>query len=215
LTVHLNLFLNRKPGDKTQARPFTSLRAQWEEDMDVVRLARSVTMNMEFDMKCRPINPTMRSVNGVEHLAFDTVPWEHAHMGERARAYFDGWRRQNCLKTMDDWRRWEEHYLFSTSREPQQRAGSRATGINATAEGSVGLARRLFLRAYAQGAWGVTRTMSYTELAAWLTKQGYPTKADEVKNAKRTSLVVGVAPPTPQCSRTARCLNDAISGSSC
>lgn len=192
----VKLFLNRKPGDKTQARPFTSLRAQWEKDMDVVRLARSVTMNMEFDMKCRPINPVIRSVAGVEHLAFDTVPWEYAHMGERARAFFDGWRRQNCLKSMDDWRRWDEHYLFSTSRERQQRTGSRATGINATSEGSVGLARRLFLRAYAQGAWGLTRSMSYPALADWLTAKGYPTKVDEVKNAKRATLVIGVVPAT-------------------
>ena len=193
----VQLFLNRKPGDKTQAQPFTSLRAQWEKDMDVVRLSRSVTMNLEFDMKCRPINPTMRIVDGVEHLAFDTVPWEYSHMGERARAFFDGWRRQNCLKTLDDWQRWQEHFLFSTSRERQQRTGSRATGINATAEGIVGLARRLFLRAYAQGAWGLTRTMNYRDLAEWLTAQGYPTKADEVKNAKRASLVVGVVPATP------------------
>ena len=192
----VQLFLNRKPGDKTAARPFTSLRAQWEKDMDVVRLSRSVTLNMEFDMKCRPVNPTVRFLNGVEHLAFDTVPWEYAHMGERARAFFDGWRRQNCLKTMDDWQRWQEHFQFSKSRENQQRKGSRATGINATAEGSVGLARRLFLRAYAQGAWGMTRTMTYLELADWLTLQGYPTKSDEVKNARRASLVVGVVPVT-------------------
>lgn len=193
----VQLFLNRKPGDKTQARPFTSLREQWEKDMDVVRLSRSVTLNMEFDMKCCPINPTMRTVAGVEHLAFDTVPWEYSHIGERSRAFFDGWRRQNCLKTMDDWQRWQEHFLFSTSREKQQGLGSRATGINATAEGSVGLARRLFLRAYAQGTWGLTRSMSYPALADWLTRQGYPTKTDEVKNAKRASLVVGVVPVSP------------------
>lgn len=192
----VKLFLNRKPGDKTQARPFTSLRAQWEKDMDVLRLARAVTMNMEFDMKRRPVNPTMRFVDGVEHLAFDTVPWDYAHMGERARAFFDGWRRQNCLKTMEDWHRWQEHFQFSTSREKQQRKGSKVTGINATSEGSVGLARRLFLRAYAQGAWGMTRTMTYSELAEWLTLQGYPTKTDEVKNARRASLVVGVVPTT-------------------
>jgi hypothetical protein len=197
-TYMVNLFLNRKPGDKTQARPFTPLRAQWEKDMDVVRLSRPVTLNMEFDMKCRPVSPTMRSVGSVEHLSFDTVPWEYAHMGEQARAFFDGWRRHSCLKTLDDWQRWEEHYLFSTSRGRQQRAGSRATGINATAEGSVGLARRLFLRAYAQEVWGLTRTMSYPVIAKWLTDQGYPTKAEEVKNAKRASLIAGVVPRTQE-----------------
>jgi len=34
--------------------------------------------------------------------------------------------------------------------------------------------------------------MSYFQLATWLTAQRYPTKADELKNAKRASLVDGV-----------------------
>ena len=57
---------------------------------------------------------------------------------------------------------------------------------------------RRFLHAYAQGAWGLTRTMSYPQLDTWLTAQGYPTKADEVKNAKRAPLVDGVVPDSPQ-----------------
>ena len=40
--------------------------------------------------------------------------------------------------------------------------------------------------------------MSYPQLATWLTAQGYPTKADEVKNAKRFTLVEGVVPDSPQ-----------------
>ena len=40
--------------------------------------------------------------------------------------------------------------------------------------------------------------MSYPQLATWLTAQGYPTKADEVKNAKRSTLVEGVMPDSPQ-----------------
>ena len=118
--------------------------------------------------------------------------------GERARAYFDEWRRKNCLKTLDDFQRWQEHYQFAGARAKRQQSGARGLGINATAEGAVGLARRGFLRAYAQGAWGLSRTMSYSQLAAWLTAQGYPTKADELKNAKRASLVKGVVPDSPQ-----------------
>jgi hypothetical protein len=194
----LDLFLNRQPGQKTQTRPFTSMREQWTTGADVLRKTQDVTLNMEFDMKRRPDNPSMRAANGVEHLVFETVPWPTASDGERARAYFDGWRRKNCLKTVDDYQRWQEHYQFTGARAKRQKDGVRGVGINATAEGSVGLARRVFLRAYAQGAWGVTRTMSYPQLAAWLTDQGYPTKADEVKNAKRAPLVGGVVPDTPQ-----------------
>ena len=40
--------------------------------------------------------------------------------------------------------------------------------------------------------------MSYPQPAAWLTAQGYPTKADELKNAKRAPVVDGVVPDSPQ-----------------
>ncbi|MDH6183581.1 DNA polymerase [Polaromonas sp. CG_23.6] len=194
----LDLFLNRQTGDKTQTRSFTSMRDQWVTGEDVFMKTQDVSLNMEFDMKRRPCNPSMRAAHGVEHLVFETVPWPTASEGERARAYFDEWRRKNCLKTLDDYQRWQEHYQFAGARAKRQKAGARGTGINATAEGTLGLARRGFLRAYAQGAWGLTRTMSYPQLAAWLTALGYPTKADELKNAKRASLVEGVVPDSPQ-----------------
>ena len=194
----LDLFLKRVPRQKTQTHPFTSMREQWTKDADVLRKTQDVTLNMEFDMKRCPVNPSMRSASGAEHLVFETLAWPTASEGERARAYFDGWRRQNCLKTLDDYQRWQEHYQFAGARAKRQKAGARGTGINATAEGAVGLARRGFLRAYAQGAWGLTRTMSYPQLATWLTAQGYSTKADEVKNAKRFTLVEGVVPDSPQ-----------------
>ena len=194
----LDLFLNRKPGDKTQTRPFTSMREQWITGADVLRKLQDVTLNMEFDMKRSPVNPSMHAVHRVEHLVFETVPWPTASEGERARAYFDEWRRKNCLKTVGDYQRWQEHYQFAGAKAKRKQVGGVSVGINATAEGAVGLARRGFLRAYAQGAWGLTRTMSYPQLATWLTAQGYPTKADELKNAKRAPLVDGVVPDSPQ-----------------
>lgn len=195
----VSLLLNRQPGDKSQTRSFTSMREQWVTGEDVFMKTQDVTLNMEYDMKRCPVNPAMRSAHGVAHLVFETVPWPTASEGERARAYFDGWRRENCLKTLDDYQRWQEYYQFAGARgAKRQQAGGRGLGINATAEGAVGLARRLFLRAYAQGSWGLTRTMSNPQLAAWLTAQGYPTKADELKNAKRFPLVDGVVPDTPQ-----------------
>ena len=57
--------------------------------------------------------------------------------------------------------------------------------------------RRMFLRAYAQQAWGLTHTMSYADLAMWLTGAGYPTTTTtEVKNAARQKLAENVAPRT-------------------
>jgi len=42
---------------------------------------------------------------------------------------------------------------------------------------------------FAQGRCGLTKTMTYGELSAWLTNQGYSTTVDDVKNAKRFKFV--------------------------
>lgn len=47
-------------------------------------------------------------------------------------------------------------------------------------------------------AWGLARSMSHPDLAGWLTIQGYPTKADDLRNAKRAKLLGSVVPATPQ-----------------
>ena len=58
--------------------------------------------------------------------------------------------------------------------------------------------RRLFLRAYTQGLCGLSKTMTYPELATWLTEHGYPTTVDEAKNAKRGKFVEHAVPLTPR-----------------
>ena len=63
------------------------------------------------------------------------------------------------------------------------------------AEG-VGVLRPTFLRADVQGRWGASKTIKYTGVAERLTVGGYPTKVDELKNARRTAPVAGVVPPT-------------------
>jgi hypothetical protein len=186
----LDLYLNRQPGQMLDTEHLISLREQWATESDFVAQKRSQRLNLEFDMKRRLINPRMVTVNGVEHLACDTVSWKTAEQAELARAIFDGWCRSHCLKTLADFEAWEEFYAV--------RLMTRHSGINITDEGTVGLLRRLFLRAYAQGAWGTRKTMPYSQLADWLTARGYPTTVTEVKNAGRAKLVEGVVPVTPR-----------------
>jgi hypothetical protein len=186
----LDLYLNRHPGQMLDTEHLISLREQWTTESDFVAQKRSQRLNLEFDMKRRLINPRMVIVNGVEHLACDTVSWDTAEQAELARALFDGWCRTHCLKTVADFEAWEEFYAA--------RLMTRNIGINITAEGTVGLLRRLFLRAYTQGAWGTCKTLTYGQLADWLTAKGYPTTMVEVKNAGRAQLVEGVIPLTPR-----------------
>lgn len=189
----LNLFLNRTPDLKTEIRPFVSIRQQWVGGDDFVRKPRSVRLNLEPDLKRKPVAARMGKVLDGEHLVFDTVPWRTAEEGLRARVVFDQWRRTRCLKNLDDWHAWIDFYRFSVAIDEVRRSGQ-SRGINFTEEGAVGVMRRLFLRAYAQEAMGLTRTLSYAELALWLTSEGFPTRREEVQNAKRAKLVEKVVP---------------------
>lgn len=196
-----DLYLNRYPGQMTTTRPFTSLRDQWVHELDVVKTERTSLLSLEFDFKRMPINPRMISVRGTEHIAFDTLPWPHPKIGERARAYFDGWRRQNCLKTLSDWDVWQAHYEFSTARGKRTSAGggNAKRGINMTKDGSVGVMKRLFLRAFTQKLLGVIaddKKITHQDMADWLTSLGYETKKAAVSNAVRAELTEQAVPAT-------------------
>jgi hypothetical protein len=197
----VELYLKREPGQKTTTRPFTSLREQWVHNVDVTRAEREIALNLEFDLKRKLVNPRMVQVAGGEHLACDSVPWPDAATGERARAYFDGWRRQRCLKTLDDLTAWQATYEFSVARA--RRAGGSATprkrAINMTKDGPAGVMKRLFLRAFAQKLFGVASTttkITHQEMADWLTSLGYPTSKSAVSNAVRETLVERTVPAT-------------------
>lgn len=184
----LNLYLNRRPGQKTDSSHMVSTRKMWLTGSDMVEVRRSVKLNLEFDMKRRPLNPRMVAVGDVSHLALDTVPWTNKEEGELARAIFDGWRVDHVLKTIPDWEAWEEYYAA--------RLMARNSGMKVTAEGAVGIARRTYLRAYARGTWGIEHNRTYADTAAWLTAVGYPTHPDDLKNAKRAKLMEGIVPVT-------------------
>uniref|UniRef100_UPI003D2215D1 hypothetical protein n=1 Tax=Aeromonas rivipollensis TaxID=948519 RepID=UPI003D2215D1 len=61
-----------------------------------------------------------------------------------------------------------------------------------------------FLRAYTQSAFGMTKTMGYSELAEWLTVNGCPTSVDDCKSAKRAKLVGQCVPVTTRTVRLMR-----------
>jgi len=204
----IDLFMCREPDDKTMTRPFTPFREQWVKDVDVVRMTRETTLNLEFDHKRRLAGPRMVAVDRCEHVALESVPWTDLTECERARAIFDGWRRHRCLKSIDDFEDWEDYYQFSLIRDRLQQSGMKGFGIRATNKGVVDVFRRLFLRAYTQGLCGLTKTMTYGELADWLTQQGYPTTVDEVKNAKRANFVERSVPPTPRVMRLLEVLRE-------
>ena len=191
----LRLFLNRKPGDMTQTKPFTSIREQWNKDLDVVRDTRESLLNLEFDFKRKLIDPVTMTLIDRDHISLESIPWTTIEEAERARAIFDGWRRKRCLKDLDDWHDFDDHYQFSTLKDRLKLAG-KTSGMRNIGKGIVDVFRRLFLRAYSQELCGLTKSKTYTEMAKWLTENGYPTSPDDVKNAKRSPFIAHVIPAT-------------------
>ena len=191
----LQLFLNRQAGDITETKPFTSIREQWNKDLDVVRDTREVLLNLEFDFKQQLYDPLTISVAATDHVSLDCKPWSTVQEAERARAIFDGWRRKRCIKSVDDWYDYDDHYQFYLVKDRLKILGKKS-GIRNSGKGTTDVFRRLFLRAYSQELCGLTKSKTYSEVANWLTEQGYPTTTDELKNAKRTLFIDHVIPCT-------------------
>jgi hypothetical protein len=204
----LNLFVNRQADDMTQTRPFTPIRDQWIKNADVVRITREIRLNLEFDFKRKLLDPLMVGVADVDHVSLQSVPWATVGEAEQARAFFDGWRRKRCLKTVEDWDDWDDIYQFCLVRSALIASGGKGFGIRATVKGVADVFRRLFLRAYTQELCGLTRSLTYNQLAEWLTDQGYPTTADEVKNAKRANFVEHAVPATSRVMQFASVLSN-------
>jgi len=183
----VGLYFNREPGDKTSNRFLISTSEMWINNSDITEKLVERRLNLEFDFKRRPVNPEMKTVGEYTHIKFSTIPFDSFEEAEMYRSHFDGWRlKGNCLKTLDDWGHWEDYYACVSV--------CKGSGIKVTQEGPVGLLRRMFLRAYAQNEWGLIRTMTYKELADWLTLHGFKTSVNDLRTAKRSELKAHVVP---------------------
>lgn len=95
----VNLFLNRKPSERVANNCLVSERDMYLNELDLIEIKNDKYLNLEFDFKRRPVNPSMVNVRHpvsgeiVGHLSFDTVPWRNHIEGELARSAFDGWRK--------------------------------------------------------------------------------------------------------------------------
>ncbi|NIY84591.1 DNA polymerase [Vibrio hepatarius] len=147
------LFLDRYPGQKVERKHLASARDMWLKEMDLVSIHTKQTLNLEYDFKRRPVNPRMvevrhpKSGEMVEHLSFDTIPWRTVDEGLEARTYFDEWRVNNCLKTIEDWENWMDFYKV--------RSYLKGTGVKYLEDGSEGIFKVQMLRAITQGKWGL------------------------------------------------------------
>lgn len=216
----LKLFADRFPGQTMTRQSFISMRDQLTKGWDLQMESAEIKLNLEFDFKRKPVRPRMERIalTGVDHLAFDTEPWETVDQAVEARLLFDGWRTTRCLKTLADFDDWQAYYalqLSNSRRSARYRKQKFDGGDDAQSDsnkatrgdqgrvyrtsktGYVGIAVRAFLKAYVQRKWGLEDVdMTQAALAEWLTGIGHPTKVSSVKNAIRSKLYEEAVPRT-------------------
>lgn len=197
----VELFLDRYPGQKVERKHLASARDQWLKELDLISIHTEQTLNLEYDFKRRPVNPRMvevrhpKSGEMVEHLSFDTIPWNTVDEGLDARTYFDEWRVNNCLKTMEDWDNWMDFYKV--------RRYLKGTGVKYLEDGSEGIFKVQMLRAITQGGWGLAAVPQraprghYDKLVAMFDTDGIEgiTKQD-LANSKGRRLLESALPMT-------------------
>lgn len=147
----LSLLVNRERGQTIVRPSMMSLADMALNEWDLQTVDTVVRLNMEYDFKRRPVDARMVRIEslGVEHLAFDTVPWDNAAEGELARMLFDRWRLgeqdaegnwvrpAHCLKTTADWAEWQAFYGLHAGNH-QRRARFKALQAAGTMTASAG-----------------------------------------------------------------------------
>lgn len=178
-------YLSRYPGQLTDGSHLTSLREMFTGRKDSMNEHKEILLNMEFDYKRELIAPVMIDVQGQHHISFQSKPHYSLEAMLFTRLRFDRWRKNNCLKTMNDWINWQDRLAMAKA--------SNNKSINLKQdETSDSLMVRLFLRFYGYEHAGMRKSdISAAQLALWLTDQGYPTKDTAVRNAGRDKKVKG------------------------
>lgn len=216
----IRLALDRQPGQRLPQDSFDSLRDQLINGWDLQKRAREVAVALEYDFKRRPVNPRMVRLEPYdsEHLAFDTVPWDTVEDAIVVREVFRRWKKDNCLKTMEDWHTWQAAMVTSLGNRRRRlwqpgegeaaapeaqrlRGGTGQKHLRGGENAPLRLVVRTFLAVFTQGLWGLAgekEAWSYKELAKWLSGLGYRVTESDIKNAKRSRVDEGIAADTPE-----------------
>ncbi|TKF21954.1 hypothetical protein FCV43_08990 [Vibrio genomosp. F6] len=186
----VDMYLNRAFDDKVDGSYLTPNRMRFLEHKDLMLEKRSIFLNMEYDHKRELLNPKMIDVKDRQHIALETKP--HYSLDDMlfTRLRFDRWRKQHCLKTLEDWYNWLDRLAMAKA------SNNKSLRLKSD-ETSDSLMARLFLRFYAHEQGGISKSdINANQLASWLTEQGYPTKSTLVRSAGKSKLIEAAVPLT-------------------
>jgi len=195
-------YVERTYQNTVDSSHLTSLREMYTEKKDMIMEQKVSRLSMEFDMKREPINPRMIDIQGTPHISFETKPFQNEFDHRYTRIRFDAWRKNRCLKTMEDWYDWQERlsmYKAHENREVRLKKDEKADELMA----------RLFVRFYGHEESGIyKKDITAKALSEWFVDLGYDIKPSLVRGAGRTKLVKGAVPLTQSTQKLAKQLVD-------
>jgi len=176
----VKLFMERTADTTCPVQSFTPLREIHEQGRDFFKSTTEKRAKMDFDWKRQPTEVGTGEIHGTPHLQFNTGPWRMVEQFLRCRSEWAQFQKQTrrCLKTEQDLIDFKEFIAAK---------GLNSKGINRSAKhGLLKIAQRQIHRAFVRSQWGILRNgTSYGNFAETLTKNGYPTKVSDLKNAAR------------------------------
>ena len=128
----------------------------------------------------------------------DTIPWKTIDEIAKVHSMFSYWKEKRCIKTLEDFDLWDDYCssrlaLDSVSyRFPNGKIPIQVT----IEEGSVGVLKRLFLRAYNKSCWGMSRTLTYSKLIALMSRIGFKMTEHDGKNSNKGKVYDNLVPST-------------------
>ena len=165
------IYQSREFNTKHIQRRLIDLKSQWKCDADLVDEKREIRVNLDFDLKRMPKDPV--DVNGLINCS--TAPWQSLDQFLEYREVFDQWRKkkERVLRTTQDWLDFLEYKRLIKAKA--------TAGVKTNQRPPV---TQLFLRSYARGDHGLPGN-KFRDVAEFLSEYGWPTKIQNVKDAKR------------------------------
>lgn len=202
----LEMFASRTSESTIEMDMFTSVREMVIYDADLVQKRQVRRSSMEFDFKRKPISAVMAEfevprLGKVEHLAFDTLPWNSLGEFNQVRKMRDHyWKTYRyCLKSLDDFADFAG--FFDTMEQLGPQFGRYIRKVN----GPLLRLRRDLCRAFKHGKAGLDRYQDLTaqQFADTLNDSGMDgfgvrTRRSDVENGRKSEFQPYTTPPTAQ-----------------
>lgn len=180
----IDLFLRRDSKTQCTVKYLRSLADICRKGGDLTPKEITRTVRLDYDWKRRPVEVSTIPIRGVDHIAFQTMPWRTVDEALACRRDWSAFIKSDnrVLRSEEDLAEFESYRTMEhlTARIRRPRKG-----------GTRKLAARQFLRAFVRSMAGLGREeMSYRELAEFITRAGVPTSKADVENAARTNAAL-------------------------